>query len=320
MTPTFGSDVHIHAEVKDALQRNKAVVALESNVISHGLPYPLNLETVERMEAEVRAAGAVPAVTALLEGQILIGLTDEQKAFFAQRTDLPKASSRDVPMLLATRQPAVTTVAASLLAAELAGITFFASAGIGGVHRGAQDSFDISSDLIQLTRSPVVAVTAGCKNILDIGLTLEYLETHCVPCVTYQFDHFPAFTVRSSGFKSPFRVDDLSTLSRAILRHQHLGRGGFLVAAPIEPQDAIDGAAIEHTIDTVTRQAAEQGITGKGLTKFVMRAINAVMDGKTDRANAAVLISNARFAAELAVCHAQMRASDGLEVEWRAQR
>lgn len=299
--------LRLHPEVEAGLEAGSAIVALESNVISHGLPHPLGLETIERMEAEIRAAGGIPAITAIQNGKVLIGLSELEKVFFATEPNLPKASSRDLPMLLASSQPAVTTVAASLVAAELSGIEFFASAGIGGVHRGAQQSFDISSDLIQISRSPVVVVTAGCKNILDIGLTLEFLETHCVPCVTYRFDDFPAFYVRSSGFRSPFKIDDLQTLARTIAEHQAIGTGGFLVASPIDEQDALAGGLVEDAIAAATQRAAAEGVTGKGLTKFIMRTVSTAMDGDTDRANSAILISNARFAAELAVCHKTLR-------------
>lgn len=290
-------------EVADALSDGTAIVALESNVISNGLPYPQNQETMAAVEREIRQAGAVPAVIGIDRGHLLIGLSKNQLEEFAQDR-VKKVSSRDLGQTLARGERAATTVSASLAACEAAGLSFFASPGLGGVHRGAPVSFDISSDLVQLTRSNVVAVTAGCKSILDIGLTLEFLETHCVPCVSYQCDDFPAFFVRSSGFKSPDRIDTLGELSRAIEIHRRLNaRSGFLVTVPTREEDAIDGEMVEAAIEAALESARASDVTGKALTNFVMRAVNAATDGKSDRANAALLISNARFAAELAVAY-----------------
>lgn len=297
---TLKSMLELGREVDAALVNGTPIVALESNVIAHGLPFPQNFRTLIEMETAIRSAGAVPATTAILDGKILVGLNASQIEFFAKTPNLIKVSSRDLPMVLATKEPAVTTVAASLVAAELAGIQFFASAGLGGVHRGAGSTFDISSDLIQISRSNVVAVTAGVKKILNIGLTLEFLETHCVPCVTYQFDDFPAFYVRSSGFKSPCRMDDLREIAEAIDMHRAIGKGGFIVAAPTREEDAIDESLVEKAIVDASEQALREDIRGKGLTKFIMRFVNEATAGKSDAANAAILISNARLAAELA--------------------
>lgn len=292
-------------EVADAQADGDAIVALESNVISNGLPYPQNLKTVEEIQMEIRQAGAVPAIIGVDHGQLLIGMTQSQVETFAKQR-AKKVSSRDLGPALARAERAATTVSASLLACEAAGLTFFASPGLGGVHRGAQTSFDISSDLVQLTRSNVVAVTAGCKSILDIGLTLEFLETHCVPCVSYQFEDFPAFFVRSSSHRSPERIDSLDEISRAITIHRNLNnRSGFLVTLPTREEDAIDSTLVESAISSALSEAAEIGVTGKDVTNFVMRSVNAATDGLSDRANAAVLISNACFAAELAVNYAQ---------------
>lgn len=298
-----------NAEVKEAQRANLPIVALESNVISNGLPYPRNLETIVAMESEIRRAGAVPATIAVSDGQIIVGLDDSEKFAFSQMA-FPKISSRDLGPALASGKPSVTTVSATLLAAELAGIHFLASAGLGGVHRGAESSFDISSDLVQLTRSPVVAVTAGAKAILDLGLTLEFLETHCVPCVSFQFDDFPAFYVRESGFRSPCRMDSLAEIAKAIILHNQIGRGGFLVTAPTRVEDAVDRYLVENAIVEALAAALAAGVGGKAVTNHVMRAVNVATDGLSERANAAVLISNARFAAELAVAHAAVRDGD----------
>lgn len=293
-------------EIADARADGNAIVALESNVISNGLPYPQNLETIAKVQREIRLAGAIPAIVAVDGGQILIGLTQSQTVQFAE-SRAKKVSSRDLGPALARAEKAATTVSASLLACELAGIPFFASPGLGGVHRGAQTSFDISSDLVQLTRSNVVAVTAGCKSILDIGLTLEFLETHCVPCVSFQYEDFPAFFVRSSGHRAPERINSLDELSKAIAIHRKLnGRSGFLVTVPTRAEEAIDAALVESAISLALAETERKGVTGKDVTNFVMRRVNAATDGLSDEANAAVLISNARFAAELAVEYARM--------------
>lgn len=301
-TCSLADHLRFNEEVSAALQSGRPIVALESNVISNGLPYPQNIQTIADMEAEVRNAGAVPATIAINEGSLLIGLDAQQREAFGKRA-FPKISSRDLAIALASGGPAVTTVSATMMAAEIANIGFVASAGLGGVHRGAENSFDISSDLFQLTRSRVVAVTAGAKMILDLGLTLEFLETYCVPCVSYQFDQFPAFYVRESGFKSPNRIDSLVDLSQAIIIHLQIGSGGFLVTAPTQKSDAIDRELVESAIVDALAQAEASGVTGKSVTNHVMRAVNTATDGLSDAANAAVLISNAKFAAELAVAH-----------------
>src|SRR5256885_2941783 len=202
-------------EVAEALHAGKPVVALESNVIPHGLAYPDNAATARKVEDAVRAGGAVPATTGVRDGRILIGLSDEDIEGFAGTPGIPKVSSRDLPVVLATGGLGATTIASSLVAADLAGIAFLGSAGMGGVHRGAESTMDISSDLVQLTRSRVALVCAGAKAILDLGLTMEFLETHCVPVISYRSDDFPAFYCVSSGFASPHRLDDEATIARA---------------------------------------------------------------------------------------------------------
>jgi pseudouridine-5'-phosphate glycosidase len=314
MTPhQITAPIRYNDEVARARRQNRPIVALESNVISNGLPYPRNLETINAMETEIRQAGAVPATIAINGGQIIVGLDEADKAAFSKQA-FDKISSRDLGPALASGKPSVTTVSASLLAAELAGIRFLASAGLGGVHRGAESSFDISSDLIQLTHSPVVAVTAGAKMILDLGLTLEFLETHCVPVVSFQFDDFPAFYVRESGFRSPWRIDQLAEVAASIVFHHQIGRGGFLVTTPTRVEDAIDRSVVETAITDALHAAKTSGVAGKAVTNHVMRAVNLATDGLSDQANAAVLISNARFAAELAVVHASVARNSETEL------
>ncbi|HEX7852363.1 MAG TPA: pseudouridine-5'-phosphate glycosidase [Sphingobium sp.] len=302
-------------EVADALSDGLPVVALESNVITHGLRYPDNVETWSRIEDAVRAAGAVPATIGVENGRFLIGLTEADVERFASGEGIPKVSSRDLPVILARGGLGATTVASSLVAADLAGIRFFSSAGIGGVHRGAAQSLDISSDLIQFTRSRAAVVCAGAKNILDLRLTAEFLETHCVPVISYGFDEFPAFYCRSSGVRSPHRIDDLTELARAIDLHWELGApGGVLVTAPIAEEDAIPEAEVEPAIAEASRLAEERGITGNALTKFLMRAVEEATGGRSARANGIVLVQSAVIAGQLAVAHAALHFAQQAEL------
>ncbi|MDO6708107.1 pseudouridine-5'-phosphate glycosidase [Photobacterium sp. 1_MG-2023] len=298
--------LEFHPEVKAALEAGQAVVALESNVITHGLDYPDNVTTALKVEAAVRESGAIPATIGIDNGVVLVGMNREQIERFASTPNIPKVSSRDLPFILASGRMGATTVASSLVIAELAGIPFFSSAGIGGVHRGAETSMDISSDLIQFTRSQVAVVCAGAKNILDIGLTLEYLETHCVPVVSYQSDDFPAFYCQSSGFKSPERMDQAEEIARAIEINRSLpGAAGLLITTPTRDEDAIDSQDIQLVVQAAVAQAETEGVTGNAVTKFIMKAIEKATAGRSAEANKAVLINTARVAGELAVAHSR---------------
>ncbi|MCV9878113.1 pseudouridine-5'-phosphate glycosidase [Brenneria izbisi] len=299
-------------EVLDALNTGKPVVALESTVISHGLPYPENLVTALKIEQAVRNEGAVPATIGLENGKFVIGMTEQDIDRFASVKGIPKTTSRDIPVILARRGMGATTVASSLVATDLAGIAFFASAGIGGVHRGAEKSMDISADLIQLTRSKVAVVCAGAKSILDLGLTLEYLETQCVPIISWQSDDFPAFYCESSGFRSPHRIDDDMQVASIIEHHWRLGnRSAVLITAPVNKEDAIDRDEVEGIIRQAAEQAEREGIRGPGATPYLMRAVAKATEGKTVKANMSVLISNAAVGARLAVAHARFLKSEG---------
>lgn len=296
--------LRIREEIADALSDGRPVVALESNVITHGLRYPGNVETLARIEAAVRATGAVPATIAIENGHFLVGLSAGDIERFASDETIPKVSSRDLPVILAAGGRGATTVASSLVAADLAGIGFFSSAGIGGVHRGAERSFDISSDLIQFTRSRAAVVCAGAKNILDLGLTAEFLETHSVPVISYGHDEFPAFYCRSSGVRAPHRIDNLSAIAQAIDLHWALGGpGGVLVTAPIQEEDAIPETLVEPAIAAAVAEAERHGITGNALTKYLMRAVEDATGGRSSQANAIVLVQSAGIAGELAVAH-----------------
>jgi pseudouridylate synthase len=298
----------IDEEVADALHERRAVVALESNVITHGLDHPANVETARAVEAAVRRSGAVPATIAIDGGRILVGLTDRDVERLGTTPGIPKVSSRDVAVALAGGGMGATTVASSVVFAELAGIAFFASAGIGGVHRGAQQTMDISSDLVQFTRSRVAVVCAGAKKILDLELTLEFLETHCVPVVSFRSDDFPAFYCTSSGLRSPHRIDDPAVIARAIDTHWALGHpGAFLVTTPPRDADAIDGATVDAVLAEALAAAADGGVRGPAVTKYLMRAVDRGTGGRSARANSAVLASTAEDAGILAVAHARRR-------------
>ncbi|WP_406139020.1 pseudouridine-5'-phosphate glycosidase [Streptomyces sp. NBC_01089] len=297
-------------EVREALHEQRAVVALESNVITHGLPYPHNAETAHQVESAVRKGGSVPATLCIQDGAIRVGMNDQDIERFASTPGIPKVSSRDLPVILATGGLGATTVASSVVAAELAGIPFFASAGLGGVHRGAQNSMDISSDLIQLTRSKVAVVCAGAKMILDLGLTMEYLETQCVPVISYGSDDFPAFYCASSGIKSPHRIDDEDVIAKAVATHWAAGHpGGVVVTAPPRPEDAVDSAEAETAITNALAQAEQDGVSGQGLTKYLMHAVDRATGGRTAQANMAVLISTAEVGGRMAAAYARCQTS-----------
>lgn len=294
--------LRISDEVRDALADQRPVVALESTVIAHGLPYPGNLETAMANEKAVRDAGAVPATIGIADGAFTVGMDSAALERFATTPGVPKVSSRDIGVVLAGGGLGATTVASALVAAALAGIPVFSTAGIGGVHRGAGQTFDISADLVQFTRSPVAVVCAGAKSVLDLGLTLEYLETQCVPVIGYRCDDFPAFYSRSSGHRNPQRLDDLTAVARALRAHWATGApGGALVTHPISEEHALDADYIEGAITGALADADQQGVTGPAITPFLMKAVSAATSGASATANRAVLISTAALAGELAV-------------------
>ncbi|MGB6181162.1 MAG: pseudouridine-5'-phosphate glycosidase [Rhodococcus sp. (in: high G+C Gram-positive bacteria)] len=313
MTPFAGIPLVVADEVTDALERGAPVVALESNVITHGLAYPDNAATATRVEAAVRAGGAVPATIGVNGGTLLIGMTDNDIERFATTPGVPKVSSRDLAVALTRGTMGATTVASSLVAADLAGIAFFSSAGIGGVHRGATTTMDISSDLFQFTRSSTAVVCAGAKAILDLRLTMEYLETHCVPLVSYRSDWFPAFYCESSGQRSPHRFDDPREIAAVVRNHSASGQpGSVVITTPPLPEDAVDSAVAEAAISGAIAAAERDGVRGNAITKYLMRAVDEATGGRTAEANKAVLISTAHTAAILAAAHADLLRDDGL--------
>lgn len=289
-------------EIREALAYGRAVVALESTIIAHGLPYPENLSLARALEADVRAEGAVPATIALSGGRIRIGLDEAQLEALATSRDVAKVSRRDVGAVLASGGLGATTVAGTMIAARLAGIRVFATGGIGGVHRGAETSFDVSADLDELAQTQVVVVTAGAKAILDLPKTLEVLETRGVPVIGYGTDTFPAFWYRSSGIALPLRLDSPEAVARAFDIHRRLGiPSGFVVANPIPEADALDRDTVEAAIEAALADANAAGISGKDVTPYLLKRIVETTSGASLRANLALVRNNARLAARIAV-------------------
>jgi pseudouridine-5'-phosphate glycosidase len=294
--------ITVHPEVAAALAAGRAVVALESTIVTHGMPFPQNLETARAVEAVVRAGGAVPATIAVIDGCIVVGLDDAALGRVAEAGPAAaKASRRDLAVLLASRRLAGTTVATTMMAAAMAGIRLFATGGIGGVHRGAETSFDVSADLRELGRTPVAVVCAGAKSILDLPKTLEVLETEGVPVIGYRTDAFPAFFARDSGLGVPHRLDGADEIARAAALHWRLGGGGVLVANPIPEADALSGAEIDAEIARAVAEAAAAGVAGKDVTPFLLDRLNALTAGRSLTANIALVRNNAALAAEIAV-------------------
>jgi pseudouridylate synthase len=300
--------LHLNDEVAAALREGRAVVALESTIITHGMPYPANLETARGVETVVRENGAVPATIAVIAGKIKVGLDDTELEKLAAAKDVVKASGRDLAAIMVRGGSAGTTVSATMRIAALAGIGIFATGGVGGVHRGAEATFDISADLTELGQTGTTVVCAGVKSILDIAKTLEYLETQCVPVIAYQSDDFPAFYTRSSGLKADHRLDTPEDIAATMLLHEQIGSGtGILVANPIPATDALDPAFIEGTIAAAVAEAEKRGIGRKELTPFLLARINELSQGRSLKANIALVRNNAALAARIAVAHARFR-------------
>jgi pseudouridine-5'-phosphate glycosidase len=288
-------------DVAEALADGAPVVALESTIITHGMPWPQNVETARRVEAEVRAAGAVPATIAIMAGRIHIGLTEAELDSLGQARDVAKLSRADLAACLVTGGMGATTVAATMICARLAGIRVFATGGIGGVHRGAENSFDISADLKELAQTPVTVVAAGAKAILDLPKTLEVLETEGVPVIAYGQDDFPAFWSRASGLRAPLRMDSPAQIAAAHLMRGRLGLpGGQLVANPIPPEAEIAREVITPVIETALAEAQAAGISAKAVTPFLLQRIFELTEGRSLTANIALVLNNARLAAAIA--------------------
>ena len=289
-------------EVDVALKAGKPVVALESTIISHGMPYPQNVETALKVEQTIREGGATPATIAIIGGRLKAGLTPVEIEYLGKKgTGVTKASRRDLPVLVARGQDGATTVTTTMIIAAMAGIKVFATGGIGGVHRGAETTMDISADLEELARTPVMVICAGAKSILDLGLTLEYLETKGVPVIGYGTEELPAFYTRKSGFKVDYRVDSPEELAAIFKAKQEMGLGGgMLVTNPIPEQYSMDPMRINKAIDEAVAVAQQRGIHGKETTPFLLAKIKDITGGDSLASNIQLVLNNARLAAKTA--------------------
>lgn len=299
--------LEIHPEVEEALKQGKAVVALESTIISHGMPYPQNVKTAREVERIIRENGAVPATIAILKGKIKVGLTDEELEYLGQAKDVIKASRRDLPFIVAMKRDGATTVAATMICADLAGIRVFVTGGIGGVHRNAQETFDISADLTELGKTSVAVVCAGAKSILDIGLTLEYLETLGVPVVGYKTNELPAFYTRKSGYSVDYKVDNPKDMALAMDAKWSMGlNGGIVIANPIPEEYQMDYDLINNAIKSALLEADEKGIKGKESTPFLLAKVKELTGGDSLESNIQLVFNNARVGAAIAVEYSRL--------------
>ena len=292
----------ISPEVQEALKAGKPVVALESTIISHGMPYPQNVETALKVEQTIRENGAVPATIAIIGGQLKAGCTPEEIEYLGKKGQaVIKASRRDLPVLIARKADGATTVTTTMIIASMAGIRVFATGGIGGVHRGAQQTFDISADLEELAQTPVMVVCAGAKSILDLGLTLEYLETKGVPVLGYGTEELPAFYTRHSGFKVDYRIDTPEELAAAFKAKMDCGlKGGMLVTNPIPEAFSMPKEVIDKAIDQALREMDEAAIHGKQCTPFLLAKVKDLTGGESLASNIQLVLNNARLAAKTA--------------------
>ncbi|MDR0561059.1 MAG: pseudouridine-5'-phosphate glycosidase [Spirochaetaceae bacterium] len=302
--------VDISKEVAEALLQGRPAVALESTIISHGMPYPRNVETALAVEETIRRNGAVPATIAILKGRLKAGLTPEEIEYLGkQGIKATKSSRRDIPFIVAGKGDGATTVAATMIIAARAGIKVFATGGVGGVHRGAAETFDISADLQELAKTDVAVVCAGVKSILDIGLTLEYLETMGVPVVGFGVPNLPGFYTRDSGFPVDFRVDSAEELAAALKAKWDMGlSGGVLIANPIPEEDSFPKEEIDRIIQDALQEASSRRIKGKGITPFLLDKIVQFSGGRSLEANIKLVLNNAKVAAELSGAYTRLKA------------
>lgn len=298
----FKNYLDISEEVKAAIANNQAVVALESTIISHGMPYPKNVETALNVEKIVRDNGAIPATIAILNGRLKVGLNPEEIEFLGKAPNVQKTSRRDIPFIIAKGLTGATTVASTMILAAMAGIKVFATGGIGGVHRGAETSFDISADLLELAQTDVAVVCAGAKSILDIALTLEYLETNGVPVVGYQTDELPAFYTSKSGFGVDYRLDTPQEVAKALKTKWDLKlQGGAIIANPIPEAYEMDPKVINDAILEAVKQQNEQGVKGKESTPFLLAKVKELTGGDSLDSNIQLVYNNAKVGAQIAV-------------------
>lgn len=298
----YNEYLDISDEVQEALAKGKPVVALESTIISHGMPYPQNVDTALKVESCVRENGAIPATIAIIKGRLKAGISAEEIDYFGKKgLAITKASRRDIPTIVATKQDGAATVATTMIIAHLAGIGIFATGGIGGVHRGAEVTMDISADLEELAKTPVMVICAGAKSILDLGLTLEYLETKGVPVIGYQTKELPAFFTRQSGFMLNTTLNTPKEIAESFYVQQKLDFGsGMVVANPIPEAHAIDSRLINDAINNAVKKAKESGIHGKDTTPYLLNEIKEITGGKSLEANIQLVLNNAKLAAQIA--------------------
>ena len=289
-------------EVREAMENNRPVVALESTIISHGMPYPKNVQTAVAVENTIRQNGAVPATIAIIKGRLKVGLTPDELEYFGKKgMAITKTSRRDIPVIVSKGADGATTVAATMMIAAMAGIQVFATGGIGGVHRGAETTMDISADLDEFTKTPVLVVCAGAKAILDLNLTMEYLETKGIPVFCYQTDELPAFYARQSGIKAPFRADSPEELAGIWNTKNELGiQGGFIVANPIPEEFSMDPKRINAAIDEAICEMNKLGIHGKETTPYLLDKVQKLTGGDSLESNIKLVLNNAALAARIA--------------------
>lgn len=299
--------IQFSEEVEQAKKEGKAIIALESTIISHGMPYPQNVDMAKKVEQIVRDNGGVPATIAIIDGTIKVGLNDEELELLASADDVAKVSRRDIAEILATKRIGATTVASTMICAQLADIQFFVTGGIGGVHKGAEQTMDISADLDELSKTKVAVVCAGAKSILDLDKTLEYLETKGVPVVGYQTDELPAFFTRESGLKLNTRIDDVKTIAKLAEVQWDLGLdSGIVIANPVPEEDQLEPSFINGIIDNAVKKAEEQGIHGKDSTPFLLGEIVKQSEGKSLDTNIKLVYHNAKVGTQIAVEYANL--------------
>ena len=307
MTVNTEKYLSVTPEIREAIAAGKPVVALESTILSHGMPYPQNVEFAHKVEQIVRGEGAIPATTAIIGGRLKVGLTSEELEIMCKAENVGKVSRRDVSTYLATGMTGATTVATTMMIASMAGIRFFATGGIGGVHRGAEKTMDISADLQELANTPVCVVCAGAKSLLDLGLTLEYLETMGVPVLGLRTDELPAFYCRTSGFKLDYNCESEETVAKIMKTKWELGlKGGAVVGNPIPEEYALDYNEMEKVITKAIDMANEQGVHGKALTPFLLSHIKDMTDGVSFASNLQLAYNNAVAASRIAVAYSKL--------------
>lgn len=294
--------VDINPEVNTALENNQPIVALESTIISHGMPYPKNVETARKVEQIVRKQGAVPATIGIINGRIKIGLTDDELEYMGKEKDILKVSRRDLPIIISKKLSGATTVSTTMFCSSLVGIKVFVTGGIGGVHKGATETFDISADLTELSKTNVAVVCAGAKSILDIGLTLEYLETLGVPVLSYKTKEFPAFYNSASGFEADYSMDSPLQIAEAMKAKWDLGlTGGLVIGNPIPKHLEMDKYVIDEAIDKALKMAKDKGIKGKNITPFLLATVKDITGGDSLASNIELVYNNAIVGSQIAV-------------------